>query len=321
MIKRLFPVLALAMCACVGLAGCSGDTSPVAADEDREKIEFGRNSSFAGGHLSVFLVLEDGEFRTVHSLTDVFAERQFETPIPGHAGKALTFLKTHEGGTSVAHAALSWDPGDPEDYLMAGWWAEFPGQQPSELSLADSEQYSIVDGPEVSSLSRPQFPAGGSASYVGQAGGLYVYKADTRVIDEYEGMINLQVDFADRTIEGCIGCLGDLVTRRAHFSEFLGEDVVDEASFVLNHEIHLGALEFDELRGQFQGAEARVVHPDLEIVRSSGHWGGQLSERPDPNGLPRLVAGFSSAEFLDENGVGGAFVGTYVALNPDQRNE
>ena len=321
MIKRLFPVFALALCACLGLAGCHGGTSPMAADEDQEVIEFGRNSSFAGGHLAVFLVLEDGKFRTVHSLTDVYAERPFETPIPGHEGTALTFLKIHESGTSVAHAALSWDPEDPVDYLMAGWWAEFPGQHPSELSLADSEQYAIVDGPEIAPLSRPQFPAGGSASYVGPAGGLYAYGADEYVIDEYEGMINLQVDFADRTIEGCIGCQGDLVTRRAHFSAFLGEEVVDTESLVLNHEIHLGALEFDELTGQFSGTGATVVHPDLEIVQSDGDWGGQFSERPDAAGLPRLAAGFSSAGFLDENGVEGVFVGTFVALSSNAIDE
>ncbi len=321
MIKRLFPVLALALCACLGLAGCNSQSSPVAADEDLGAIEFGRNSSFAGGHLAVFLVLETGEFRTVHSLTDVYAQRPFETPIPGHEGTALTFLKVDESGTSVAHAALSWDPEDPGDYLMAGWWAEFPGQHPSELSFANSEQYALVDGPEMTPLSRSQFPAGGSASYVGPAGGLYRYSAEDSVIDEYEGMINLQVDFADQTIEGCIGCLGDLVTRRAHFSEFLGEEIIDTESLVLDHEIHLGALEFDELTGQFSGDGATVVHPDLEIVESDGDWGGQFSERPDVAGLPRLAAGFSSAGFQDENGVEGVFVGTFVALSPDLREE
>ena len=321
MTERLLPVLALASCACVGLAGCSGDSSPVAAEEDEGGIHYTRNSSFAGGHLAVFLVLDDGTFRTVHSLTDIFAERPFETPIPGHEGKAQTFLKTHEGGTSVAHGVLSWDPDDPGDYLMAGWWAEFPGQRPPELSLADSEQYAIVDGPEITQLSRPQFPAGGSASYVGRAGGLYAYEADAYVVDEYEGVISLQVDFADRTMEGCIGCLGDLVTRRAHFGAFLGEDVIDTDSFVLDHEIHLGALEFDELRGQFYGTEATVAHPELEIVASSGTWGGQISGRPDATGLPRLVAGFSYADFSDENGGEGAFYGTFVALSPDLREE
>ena len=263
MIKRLFAVLALTMCACVGLAGCYGDPSPVAPDEEQGAIDFGRNSSFAGGHLAVFLVTEDGEFRTVHSLTDVIAEEPFLTPIPGHEGKALTFLKVDESGTSMAHAALSLDPEDPADYLMAGWWAEFPAQHPPELALADSSRYAIVDGPEIAPLSRPQFPAGGSASYVGTAGGLYRYSADEDVIDEYEGVINLQVDFADRTVEGCIGCLGDLVSRRAHFSAFLGDEVIDTESLVLNHEIHFGALEFDGLTGQFSGAGATVVHPDL----------------------------------------------------------
>ena len=316
MIKRLFPAFALAYGASAGLAGCHRDSSPVAEDGDQGRIDFVRNSSFAGGHLAVFLVLENGEFRTVHSLTDVYAQRPFETPIPGHDGTALTFLKVDESGTSMAHASLSWDSEDPDDYLMAGWWAEFPGQHPPVLSLAGSERYAIVDGSEMTPLSRPQFPAGGSASYVGSAGGLYAYGDDENVIDEYQGVINLQVDFADRTLEGCIGCLGGLGTGRAHFSEFLGEEVIDTGSFILDRVIHLGALEFDELTGQFSGAGAPVVHPDLEIVESDGDWGGQLSERPDAAGLPRLAAGFSSAGFLDENGVEGVFVGTFVAWSP-----
>ena len=286
MTERLFPVLALASCACVVLAGCSGDSSPVAAEEDQSGINYTRNSAFAGGHLAVFLVLEGGAFRTVHSLTDVVDEGTFETPIPGHEGKALTFLKVDEYGTSMAHGAVSWDPDDPGDYLMAGWWAEFPGQRYPDLSWDGSARYAIVDGPEITQLSRPQFPASGSASYVGRAGGLYAYEADAYVVDEYEGVISLQVDFADRTMAGCIGCLGDLVTRRAHFGAFLGDDLIDTESLVLGHEIHLGALGFDELRGQFYGTEATVAHPELEIVASSGTWGGQISGRPDAAGLP-----------------------------------
>jgi len=331
MIKRLFSVLAFAVCACMGFAGCSGDVSPVTADEDWE-FDFGRSIAFGGSDRSVFLVLEDVQFRSIFPLIDVFAdrpfdltdvvaERPFSTPIPGHEGKALTFLKVHENGTSVAHGALSWDPEDPADYLMAGWRAEFPGQKPPVLSLAVSEQYAIFDGPEISPLSRPQLPASGSASYLGPAGGLYAYEADQRVIDEYEGVINLQIDFVGRTIEGCIGCLGNLVTRRAHFGELLGDEVIDTASLVLDHQIHLGALEFDDLSGQFEGTAATVAHPGLEIVASGGRWGGQFSGRPDAAGLPRLVAGTSATRFSDENGVDGAFSGTFVALSPDLRGE
>ena len=37
------------------------------------------------------------------------------------------------------------------------------------------------------------------------------------MIDEYEGEITITADFADGALSGCIGCTGDLVTRRAHF--------------------------------------------------------------------------------------------------------
>ena len=42
------------------------------------------------------------------------------------------------------------------------------------------------------------------------------------MIDEYVGTVTLTADFADDTLRGCIGCMGDLITQRAHFGVFLG---------------------------------------------------------------------------------------------------
>ena len=44
--------------------------------------------------------------------------------------------------------------------------------------------------------------AGGSASYVSPAGGLYRYSADDNVIDEYDGVINLPVDCSGQDNRG-----------------------------------------------------------------------------------------------------------------------
>ena len=75
--------------------------------------------------------------------------RSAVTPIPGHQARDWTFIKGVEQGTSIAYALVSWDGDDPADYLMAGWWAEFPDQHLPELSFRDSIQYAIVDGPEI----------------------------------------------------------------------------------------------------------------------------------------------------------------------------
>ena len=46
------------------------------------------------------------------------------------------------------------------------------------------------------------------------------------VIEEYQGTVTLTADFADGTIRGCIGCVGDLVSQRAHFGVFLGDELM-----------------------------------------------------------------------------------------------
>ena len=50
---------------------------------------------------------------------------------------------------------------------MAGWWAQFPGQHPPDLDFSESEQYALVDGPELDPSNPPQLPLEGQATYIG----------------------------------------------------------------------------------------------------------------------------------------------------------
>ena len=243
-------------------------------------------------------------------------------PIPGHEARDWTFIKETDDGTSVAYALVSWDSGDPADYLMAGWWAEFPGQHLPTLYFRDSIQYAIVDGPEIDPSIPAELPLEGQATYIGQAGGLYAYVPGSdwgddegaRVIDEYEGVITIAADFARNTLSGCIGCTGDLVTRRAHFGIFLGDEVRDVQAVAAGYELHLGETPFNPDR-TFEHTDVTVRHPERTITQSEGHWAGTLSNVPDRAGNPRLVAGFSKADFEESDGSVGTFFGTFVALS------
>ena len=232
-------VMALAM----AVAGCATETAMEGAEDG---ISFERNSEFSGPRLRVFLTLRDGSEGSVNTTDDAIGTRPGETPLPGHEARDWTFLKDAEAGTTLAHALVSWDPGNPADYLMAGWWIQFPGQHPPELSLADSVQYVIVDGPEIDPANPPALPPAGEATYTGNAGGVYVYvpegDQDAAVVDEYLGTITLSANFADRTLSGCIGCIGcigDLSTRRAHFGVVLGDEVLDAQSRIADYELNL----------------------------------------------------------------------------------
>ena len=299
------------------ITACS---DPVAPTEG--SIRFERNSEFDGRSLRLFVSLEDGTEASVNTTDDVIEDLPGTTPIPGHQAEAWTFLKVTESDTTVAHALLSWDPGDHEDYLVFGWWVRFPDQHPPELSFKESEQYAIVDGPELDPGVAPQLPVGGTATYAGQAGGLYTYEPGgardgdegAYVIDEYQGTITLTADFADGTLRGCIGCVGDLVTQRRHFGVFLGDELRDEEALARDYELHLATAIFRE-DGTFERDRVTVRHPDRTVTQSEGSWGGFFSNRQGDDGNPRLVAGFHGVEFQETDGSQGRFVGSFLGLS------
>ncbi len=201
---------------------------------------------------------------------------------------------------------------------MAGWWAQFPDQHYPDLSFEDSIQYAIVDGPELEAP--PELPVSGQASYVGQAGGLYTYLPGTDwgeeqgkgFVEEWEGRIALTADFSNGTIGGCVGCEGDLVSRRAHFGFFLGDELHDTRTSIADYELHLGTAPISP-EGNISHPEVTVRHPTRDITASQGHWGGSLSNRPDEDGNPRLAAGFVQTRFVEGDDSDGVFFGAFVA--------
>ncbi len=293
------------------LSGCQGNAP---ADDG---ISFERNSQFSTRYLRVYLNLQDGRPLTVNTLDDVDSTEAFTTPIPGHRGQAWRFLKDEKHGTSLAYAAVSWDPGDPADYLMAGWWAYYPDQHPPDLDPLDTEEYSIVDGPEIDPAHPPEMPVSGTASYVGLAGGVYTYVPSATigerhfVFDGMEGLATVTADFGKGTVSGCIGCAGDLTARPAVAPASRG-DVRHDIS---DYELHL--LEQPFGAGTFDAGAAEVRHPTRDVTFSEGHWGGGFSNKPDATGNPRLVTGFGAAYFEESDGSLGRLFGSFVGLSED----
>ncbi len=285
-------------------------------------IQLERNSEFNGEKLRFFVTLDDGTEASVNTTEDVIQALPGNTPMPGHRARAFTFLKETEEDTSVAHALLSWDPDHPSDYLVFGWWAQFYDQHPPALSLAEADRYAIIDGPELDHGVAPELPVDGTAVYMGQAGGLYTYVAGSDwgedegafAIDEYQGVLTLTADFADRSLKGCIGCDGDLVTQRAHFGVFLGQELIDLQGLAKDYEIHLATAIIRE-DGQFERDRVTVKHPERTVMQSEGFWGGALSSRQDTDGNPRLVAGFNGVSFQESDGSEGEFFGSFLGLS------
>ena len=319
-----FPIILLGAVLALTASACARNDAPTPDDEGA--IRFERNSEFSGPSLRVFLELQDGTRASVNTTDDAVDTQPRATIIPSHQARDWTFIKDVEEGATVAYALVSWDPAHPADYLMVGWWTQFPGQHLPELNFSNSEQYAIVDSPETDPANPPRLPLDGQATYIGSSGGLYAYAAGpdwgedegARVIDEYEGTITLTADFANGTLSGCVGCVGDLVTRRAHFGIFLGDEVRDVRSVAAGYELHLGETPF-EPDGTFTHSDVTVKHPERAITASEGGWGGTFSSIPDQAGDPRLVAGFNDVEFTESDGSVGVFTGAFVALSESFR--
>ena len=311
-------VMAFLLTACMG----GGGGSPEGA-----LIKLERNTEFDGESLRLFVRFRDGTEESVNTADDVIGVQAGMTPIPGHQARALTFLKITDDATSVAHALVSWDPDDPANYLVAGWWARFPDQEPP-LSFEDFMPFGIIDGPELDHGVAPQLPIDGTASYEGPAGGLYGYEFGSGwgesegevVIEEYQGTATLTADFEDGTLKGCIGCVGDLATQRAHFGVFLGEEVSDAQGIARDYELHLATAIIRE-DGMFDRDKVTLKHPERTITLSEGFWGGALSSRQDTDGNPRLVMGFSGVDYEESDGSRGKFIGSFLGLSERFRED
>lgn len=311
--KPLSVLLLVALAA----AACSRTLPP---EEDRFQLE--QNSEFDGQKLRFFVALDDGTEASVSTEEDVIEVLPGRTPMPGHQVQAFTFLKVDGDDTSLSHALLSWDPDNPSDYLVFGWWAQFYDQHPPDLSLADADRWALVDGPELDHGVVPQLPVDGTAEYVGQAGGLYAYQFGSDwgenqgefVIEEYQGTVTLTADFADGTLKGCVGCIGDLVTQRAHFGVVLGNELIDAQGLAKDYELHLPSAIIRE-DGMFERDRLNLRHPERTITLSEGSWGGAVSSRQDAEGYPRLVAGFTGVSYEESDGSEGEFFGSFLGLS------
>ena len=138
--------------------------------------------------------------------------------------------------------------------------------------------------------------------------------------EEYQGTITLSADFAEMTLQGCVGCVGDLVSRREYFNYFLGnEQRFDAGPLIADYEIHLGAAPLEQ-NGTFGSRDVTVRRPGMrESGEASGFWGGSMSSTPDADGNPRLASGFTIGRFEDDSGRKGSFVGSFLALSERYR--
>ncbi len=309
------------------ILGCaSGGGGGLSDDEGR--FDFKRVTKFDGRVLDVEVTRENG--RTIRLNTARDSAYSIPSPplMPNHSGRSWTLLNAASDGATIVYALVNWDNDRQTDYLAAGWWLHFQGRlRFPRIPIFDAENGIFIDGPELDTSNPPGMPVTGEATYVGASGCLYAYRygsgsgnlEGTETFQEVQGIITLRADFSGNTIQGCIGCVGDIVIGRSHLHAALGWRPGDPPEAMpTDYEVHLGPTPFNR-NGAFQNADVRVTHPGRSVTESGGQWSGRFSNRPDGDGNPRLVTGFTQSWFQEDDGGRGLFLGLFNALSETYR--
>ena len=307
----------------VTLTACGGSDTTRDMPSPDERMRFERVTHFDGQVLHVDLPRGDGTRDRFNAVRDEWYSWSYVPAILDHAGRRWTLGKTTATHTSLVYALVSWNDDDPTDYLAAGWWLRFPGRYSfrRDLSLLDAEGDAFIDGPELDISNPPRLPEAGQATYTGGAGGFYRYRdgggaTDAEAvehIEEFSATMVITADFSDNTLSGCLGCVGDLVLEREHLYALLRRRPGELAALPTDYELRFGLTDLTS-RGTFTGTDVTVVHPERMVTESSGYWDGRLSNQPDADGNPRLVAGTSDVRFVEADGSEGQFRSLFTAV-------
>ncbi|MCY4049950.1 MAG: hypothetical protein OXF60_00430 [Gammaproteobacteria bacterium] len=304
------------------LSACGGGSmNEQEITEESEEVIFERNTEFRGPWIRVFVETDDGRELSVNSNDNAVETNVYPNVVPNHQTRRWRLEKVDADGSSYIIAVVSWDPNDTDDYLIAGWWAHFNEEEPPNLTYQNLSEFAIIDGPEFDPLIVPELelPTSGTASYNGPAGGTYLYVPGSTldqglfVEDGWEATVNLTTNFKSRTIEGCIGCSGDLTKIDALIPSGRGNVSVD----ISDYELHLKTTRYDDF-GTSETGIIEVHHPDrnsVSVATDGAGWQAILSNRPDMDENPRLIGGFVSTLFEEQDNSLGSFFGTYVALS------
>lgn len=278
------------------------------------------SAAFDGSDIRVTVERQGHRALTLDSRAEESAPPELDTAAGGYARRFDVLVDPPDEdiaigpGIAVAFVQTRWKDGDPTDYLAWGYWAslEFDLDADELSGLVVGGIGTFVDGPDLSGT--PMLPSGGTASYEGEAGGLYAYvrggaPAGSAESGLFSAMARLTADFGAGTVGGCIGCGSGVVV--------LAGDAASEEEVAIEPEtipadIALSAAPIGA-DGTFRDDGVTVRIDGRRIEASSGAWGGRFSDIEDAAGDPRLVAGTAGAEWTESDGSRGVFLGSWFA--------
>lgn len=201
--------------------------------------------------------------------------------------------------------------GDADNWYARGYWIR-GGSNPY-LQKVEVELGVYIDSPEIDPASPPTLPIAGSATYTGNATGMYYQDSvdGSREIGQYVGDMTLNVDFSTGQLDYCTGCTR-LTQLYGHYIPAEGEPT--RFAGVTNI-VYRATAEIRE-DGSFETQNVELTWPDDNsgslATFNRGSLGGIFSNIPDSDGNPRAVMGTAGGEYEYAGRGSGAWVGSFL---------
>lgn len=250
---------------------------------------------------------------------------------PPRTARAWLTANIANRAATVSRFAVTTANGNSNDWLAGGYWLHIAGQNllATAPTVTRAEMGAFVDGPEL--RSPPNLPTTTLAYYEGLGAGAYANRygngftaagvaPGSSEIGEFTGTIELNANFRNNTIYGCVGCKGNVLFTGVFEDGATGaqntfEDVPSD------YQLHLGTAQI-ESNGTFHAdnvtlSSARVQQAGLGFTEQGGSWGGRFSNilytYATEENEPRLVAGTFGGRAALSDGSQAAYVGAFVA--------
>ena len=284
------------------LTGCGGDTGEDSTipDPTDQPMMIDTPSTFDGRTVTLSIRRGQTINTTNHSYT---ASPPPALPSPEYSAREW-LVPTNGQLISLIHA--TWNTEDHTDYVTFGAWAERPSLDLSD-PFASVETGVVFDAPEFRH-STPIPSSAGRATYRGQAIGVYKNTATPGTdYGIFAGEVELNADFQQQRISGCIGCNTLIGTYP------VGLPAVRSLARLSNAMIRLeqGTIADSTYTGAWITAESKSGA--FPIQDSSGNWSGAFSSRQDGLGNPRAVGGMADGQITWENADTLSFSTAFIA--------
>ncbi len=296
--------IAIAVALVLTLTGCGGDTGEDATipDPTDQPMTIDTPSTFDGRTVTLSIRRGQTINTTNHSYT---ASPPPVLHSPEYSAREW-LVPANAQLIGLVHA--TWNTEEHADYVTFGVWAERSSLVLSD-PLASVETDAVFDAPEFRH-STPIPSSAGRATYRGQAIGVYKNTATPGTdYGIFAGEVELNADFQQQRISGCIGCNTLIGTYPA------GLPAVSSLARLTNTMIRLEQATITNANSTYTGARitAESKSGAFPIQDSSGNWSGVFSSRQDGLDNPRAVGGMADGQITWENADTLSFSTAFIA--------